>query len=279
MNETEGQAAHGQAQAAQEDRVKERLSHIRHKLLVVSGKGGVGKTTVAVNLAYALARSGKKTGILDIDFHGPNVAKMLGIEGRPLSGDESSIDPVTVIPNLTAVSLALAHPHPDDPVVWRGPLKMAAIRQFLGDVNWGDLDYLVIDSPPGTGDEPLSAAQLIPDLSGLVIVTTPQDVAVLDSRKCVKFAKLLNVPALGIIENMSGLVCPHCSGTIDLFKRGGGERSARELGVPFLGSIPIEPGLVEMADSGTPFVQAAAGSASAEAFEKIVEKIQELILR
>jgi len=187
-------------QLQQEKRLKENLSKIKNKLVVISGKGGVGKTTVSVNLAYGLAIKGYKTGILDIDLHGPNIAKMLGIEDVKLMNSDLGIEPARVLPNLKAISLALIGYNPDQPVIWRGPLKMIAIKQFLSDVNWGELDYLIIDSPPGTGDEPLSICQLIPDMAGAIVVTTPQDVAILDSRKSVLFAEQLKVPVTGIIR-------------------------------------------------------------------------------
>lgn len=261
----------------QEKRLKEKMSKIKHPLIVMSGKGGVGKTSVAVNLAYALSLAGKSVGILDVDIHGPNIAKMLGIESKLIYAMDSGIEPVEVTSNLKAVSLALTGNHPDHPVIWRGPMKTALIRQFLGDVNWGDLDYLVIDSPPGTGDEPLSVCQLIPNVSGAIIVTTPQDVAVLDARKSVQFAKELKLPVVGIIENMSGFTCPRCGNEIDIFKRGGGEDAAKELKVSFLGRVPIEPEFVEYADKGTPFVSFQKKSKSAEAFMGIVDKIREFI--
>jgi len=261
----------------QEKRIKDKISKIKYVLIVISGKGGVGKTSVAVNLGYALSLLEKKVGILDIDIHGPNIAKMLGIEDKSLYTSEFGIEPATVTSNLTAVSLALIGYDPDQPVIWRGPMKTALIRQFLGDVNWGKLDYLIVDSPPGTGDEPLSACQLIPKISGAIIVTTPQDVAVLDARKSVLFAQELKVPVVGIIENMSGFTCPHCHNQIDIFKRGGGEKAAQELKVPFLGRVPFQPEFVEYADKGTPFVSFQEKSKSALAFMDIVGKIKEFI--
>ena len=260
----------------EEDRDKElkkRMSRIKHKIIVMSGKGGVGKTSVAVNLSYTLARAGREVGILDIDLHGPNIAKMLGVEGRGLVGSENGIEAVRVLPNLKAASIAFALPSADNPIVWRGPMKANAIRQFLEEVNWGELDFLIVDSPPGTGDEPLSACQLIPNVSGAVIVTTPQDVSIVDARKSVFFARQLKIPVLGIIENMSGFVCPHCGKETPIFKKGGGEKAAKDLGVPFLGRIPFEPDLVEMADRGLPFVQSQKDSPSAAAFQEIVRKI------
>jgi len=257
----------------QEKRLKENLSRIKNKLIIISGKGGVGKTTVAVNLAYGLAVKGKKVGILDVDIHGPNIAKMLGIENTRLLAYDSGIEPVRVLDNLKAISLALMIKDQDQPVIWRGPLKMITIKQFLSDVNWGELDYLIIDSPPGTGDEPLSVCQLILDIDGAVIVTTPQDVAVLDSRKCVGFARQLKIPFLGIIENMSGFTCPHCGKKIDLFGKGGGEKAARDLEVPFLGSIPVESDMVKSGDSGQPFIHFRKGTPTAKIMGEIIDKI------
>jgi len=263
--------------AEQDRRLKERMAKIRHKLVVISGKGGVGKTSAAVNLAYNLAGNGKRTGILDVDIHGPNVAKMLGIEGRRLVHSDDGIRPVEVSNNLVAVSLALAMENPDQPIIWRGPLKMVTIKQFLADVAWGELDYLIIDSPPGTGDEPLSVCQLIQDVDGALIVTTPQDVAILDSRKSVLFAKELKVPVVGIIENMSGFTCPHCGAKIELFKSGGGERAAGDLKVPFLGRIPFEPEMVKSGDSGRPLISYGEGKGASKAIEEITERIEEFI--
>jgi len=257
----------------EDKQLKDRMSRIKHKIIVMSGKGGVGKTSVAVNLSYTLARAGREVGILDIDLHGPNIAKMLGVEGRGLVGSENGIEAVRVLPNLKAASIAFALPSADNPIVWRGPMKANAIRQFLEEVNWGELDFLIVDSPPGTGDEPLSACQLIPNVSGAVIVTTPQDVSILDARKSVFFARQLKIPVLGIIENMSGFVCPHCGKETPIFKKGGGEKAAKDLGVPFLGRIPFEPDLVDMADRGLPFVQSRKDSPSAKAFQEIVRHI------
>ncbi|MDP8212433.1 MAG: Mrp/NBP35 family ATP-binding protein [Candidatus Zapsychrus exili] len=260
-------------QLQQEKRLKENLSKIKNKLVVISGKGGVGKTTVSVNLAYGLAIKGYKTGILDIDLHGPNIAKMLGIEDVKLMNSDLGIEPARVLPNLKAISLALIGYNPDQPVIWRGPLKMIAIKQFLSDVNWGELDYLIIDSPPGTGDEPLSICQLIPDMAGAIVVTTPQDVAILDSRKSVLFAEQLKVPVTGIIENMSGFVCPHCGKEVDLFGIGGGEKASKDLKVPFLGRIPLEPLMIKSGDSGKPFIQFNKDRSGAKILDEIAEKI------
>ena len=259
----------------QERRLQENMSKIRHKIMVISGKGGVGKTSVAVNLANALSLANNEVGILDVDIHGPNIAKMLGIEHERLAVSEDGIEPVKVTVHLKAVSISLILENPDDPIIWRGPLKMVTIKQFLSDVHWGELDYLVVDSPPGTGDEPLSVCQLIPDLSGAVIVTTPQEIAVLDARKSLEFVRRLNVPAIGIIENMSGFICPHCHTEVNIFKKGGGEEFALASGVPFLGRIPLEPEFVELADRGTPFVAFEQELKSSKIFLQIVSKVEE----
>ena len=260
----------------QEKRLDERMSKVKHKIMVMSGKGGVGKTTVSVNLALTLAAKGYEVGILDADIHGPNVPKMLGIEDAHPEVSEDGIAPVIVPPRVKVMSLAFLLASKDTPVVWRGPLKMGAIKQFLSDVFWGELDCLIVDLPPGTGDEPLSVAQLIPNLDGAIVVTTPQDVALLDSRKSVSFAKELGMPVIGIVENMSGFKCPKCGETIDLFKIGGGERAASDMNVPFLGRIPIEAMIVESGDSGIPFVLAH-DSEAASAFEAIVDAIEQFV--
>ena len=211
---------------------------VRHVILVLSGKGGVGKSTVAVNLAYALSSHGYNTGLLDLDLHGPTVPKMLGIENFKLQTIDNKIEPVRVTGTLAAVSMAFLLPDTSTPVIWRGPMKMSAISQFLSDVNWGSLDFLVVDLPPGTGDEALTIAQLAPNLRGAVIVTTPQEVATLETSKAVRFVEKLGIPVIGVVENMSGMVCPHCQTEIDVFGKGGGKKMAEDLGVPFLGSIP-----------------------------------------
>ena len=266
MNETHDSEKEDQA-------LNERLARIKNTLLVMSGKGGVGKTSVAVNVAFSLASQGYAVGILDVDLHGPNVAKMLGIEKEKVVVAQGMIEPIPVLPDLKAVSLALFGYDPDKPVIWRGPLKMGAIKQLLVEVNWGDLDFLIVDAPPGTGDEPLSICQLIPTISGVIIVTTPQDVAVLDSRKSIFFARELNVPIVGVIENMSGFDCPHCGKKIDLFGTGGGRKAAESLNVPFLGAIPLEPEMVALADGGKPCVQYLKDSPAQGALRSITGRV------
>ncbi len=261
----------------QEERLKNNLSRIKNTLIVLSGKGGVGKTTFAVNLAYGLSKKNFRVGLIDADIHGPNTAKMLGIEDEKLFSNGKMIEPIRVAENLKVVSMAFLSQDRDQPVIWRGPLKMVVLKQFLSDVAWGDIDYLVVDSPPGTGDEPLSVCQLIKKVDGAIIVTTPQDVAILDSRKSVMFTRQLNVPVLGIVENMSGFVCPHCGKPIDLFGTGGGEKAAKEMGVPFLGRFPIDPELVKSGDMGKPFIQFNKESGSARAMDALVERIIQAI--
>ncbi len=240
------------------------------KIVVMSGKGGVGKSTVAANLAFTLALKGFKTGLLDCDIHGPSIPKMLGLTNiHGLETKDKKFKPVEVN-GLKVVSMGFLLPSPDMPVIWRGPVKHGFIKQVLEQVDWGDLDYLVIDLPPGTGDEVISIVQLAkPD--GAVIVTTPQDVALEDVRKAVNFALHVGLPVLGIIENMSGLLCPHCSKRIDVFGTGGGKKLAEEMGVPFVGEILLDPEVVKSGDEGKPFVQK--GTKTAEIFSEIVDKI------
>ncbi len=262
----------------QEELIKKRLSRIKHKIMVMSGKGGVGKTTISVNLALELARRGYKVGLLDADIHGPNVPLMLGLEGSHLKVSEKGIEPLVIgDEELKVVSMSFLLHSSDTPVIWRGPLKTSAIRQFLSEVNWGDLDFLIIDLPPGTGDEPLSIAQLIKDIDGSIIVTTPQEVALLDSRKSVNFSKKLGVPVLGIIENMSGFVCPYCGKEVNLFKVGGGEKAAKEHNVPFLGRIPIDPKIVEVEDAGRLIFEVGSDSPFFKAFSQVVDRLLEVL--
>ncbi len=250
---------------------------VKHVILVLSGKGGVGKSTVSVNLASALSAHGRTVGLLDLDFHGPNIPKMLGIEGQKPVVLAKHIEPVHVTGTLSVMSMAFLLKDTSTPVVWRGPMKMIAIQQFLDEVNWGTLDYLVVDLPPGTGDEALSIAQLAPNVKGAVIVTTPQDVAVLDAVKSVKFIEKLEIPVIGIIENMSGMICPHCGDTIDLFGRGGGKKAAEDLGVPYLGAIPLDPEMVKAGDEGRPYVLRHADTPTWKAVDAVMEKLVKLV--
>ncbi len=263
--------------AHQEEMLREKLFHIDHRIMVMSGKGGVGKSTVAANLAVGLARRGYQVGILDADVHGPNIPKMLGVDQERPKGTAQGMLPIQVFPNLKAFSIGFLLPNGDSPVVWRGPLKHGVFKQFLAEVEWGDLDYLIVDLPPGTGDEPLSIASLIGQVDGSVIVTTPQDVALLDSRKAVVFSQMVHVPVIGMVENMSGFPCPHCGKEIGLFKIGGGEKAARDLKVPFLGRIPLDPGIVENCDEGKPFVAVNPESAAAKAFYHITDQILDFV--
>jgi ATP-binding protein involved in chromosome partitioning len=264
-------------------KLKERLSRIKHTIMVMSGKGGVGKSTVAANLATSLSLEGYAVGVLDGDIHGPNIPKILGVENRLLVGDDGgNIKPVEAAAKLKVISVGNLLENKDQPVIWRGPMKHSMIRHFLRDVNWGVLDFLIVDLPPGTGDEPLSIAQIIKQAHTntppyAIVVTTPQDVALLDSRKSVEFSRALNLRLLGIIENMSSMSCPHCGKPIDLFKTGGGERAAKDLKVPFLGAIPIDPAIVQDTDNGTPFVLADRDNEVNRAFKKIVTKILDAI--
>jgi ATP-binding protein involved in chromosome partitioning len=258
--------------------VSARMSKVKHKIMVLSGKGGVGKTTVAANLAVALSMQDLDVGLMDADIHGPDIPKILGIEEkRPeIEASTSTFLPVPVLPRLKAISIGFMLPSRDSSVIWRGPMKYNAIRQFLADVEWGELDYMIVDLPPGTGDEALSVVQLMGKLDGSIIVTTPQDLALLDSRKAVNFSQILRVPVIGIIENMSGFICPHCGKEVNIFKYGGGERAALDLGVPFLGRVPLDPQMVEAADSGIPFVLQQ-DSKVREAFEEIVVKVRAFV--
>ncbi len=271
----QGSCSEAEKEAHSEELLKKTMGRIKHKFMVMSGKGGVGKTTVAVNLAVTLARNGLQVGVLDADVHGPNIPKMLGLDHGRLDASPDGIKPVSLSPNLKVVSMAFLLTDSDSPVVWRGPLKHQAFKQFLSEVLWGDLDYLIVDLPPGTGDEPLSIAQLINDVDGSIIVTTPQDVALLDSRKAVSFSRMLKIPVVGIVENMGGFSCPHCGKSIDLFKVGGGEKAARELNVPFLGRVVFDLEIVQSSDRGVPFVESIPDSKAARAFSEIGKKCEE----
>jgi Mrp family chromosome partitioning ATPase len=253
--------------------IARRLSRIKHKIIVMSGKGGVGKSTVAVNLAYTLAHHGCRVGLLDIDIHGPNVPKMLGIEGKRITGSDSALKPVLHGPNLKLMSIGFLLRSASDAVIWRGPLKMRIIEQFIKDVEWEDLDFLIVDAPPGTGDEPLSVCQMIDDADGALIVTTPQEVALTDIRKSITFCRQVSTRVLGVIENMSGFVCPHCGQRMDLFKSGGGARVAKEMQVPFLGEIPFDATVVDAGDSGVPITALAGDCAVTRAMRSIIERL------
>ncbi|MCP4712149.1 MAG: P-loop NTPase [Planctomycetes bacterium] len=271
-----GTGQNAAAQELEELQLAQRLSQIKHKILVMSGKGGVGKSMVAVNLAAALARSGKQVGLLDVDIHGPSVPKLLSLNGQRIGVEEEGIVPVPYNDNLKAMSIGFLLRQEDDALIWRGPMKIGVIKQFLKDVDWGQLDYLVIDLPPGTGDEPLSICQMIEDADGAIVVTTPQELALIDVRKCISFCRQLNLKVLGVVENMSGFACPHCQKTSDIFKSGGGEKMAQDMGVPFMGRIPIDPAVTQAADDGIPFVIEYTDSATTKAFENILPTILEL---
>jgi len=254
--------------------LQERLSRIGRTLMVLSGKGGVGKSTVAVNLALSLAAQGQRVGLLDVDIHGPSIPKMLGLNGQKLGVSEGNeIIPMEYYGKLHVVSMGLLIEHDDQPIVWRGPLKYNVIKEFLQNVTWGNLDYLVIDAPPGTGDEPLSIGQLIKERASAVIVTTPQQVATIDVAKCITFCNQLGLPVAGIIENMSGFICPHCGKEVDIFSKGGGKELAERMKVPFLGAVPLDPDIVKSGDSGQPYILTYTNTETAKRFDEIVEKI------
>jgi ATP-binding protein involved in chromosome partitioning len=253
--------------------VLDRMSRVRRKILILSGKGGVGKSTVAVNLAVAFSQAGRRAGLLDVDVHGPSIPTMLGLDAGDVGYENGAIVPAEV-DGLKVLSLGLFLRSPDDAVIWRGPMKMNAIRQFLADVAWGDLDVLIIDSPPGTGDEPLSVCQLLGAVDGAVIVTTPQKVAAVDVRKSISFCRELGVPVIGVIENMSGFVCPQCGTVTAVLREGGGAVIAEDMGVPFLGSIPLDPSIAESCDEGRPYIRDFADSPTARIVDAIVKSIE-----
>ncbi|MGQ9781784.1 MAG: Mrp/NBP35 family ATP-binding protein [Nitrososphaeria archaeon] len=263
----------------EQKKLKDNMALIKHKIAVISGKGGVGKSTVAVNLAMALAMHGylNQIGILDADIHGPCIPKMMGVRGQRIMGNPIGIFPVSGPLGIKIVSMDFLIPNEDDPIIWRGPLKIKAIKQFLSDIIWGRLQYLLIDLPPGTGDEPLSVIQLIQDLDGVIIVTIPSEVSQIVVRKAVTFAKQLNVPIIGIIENMSGFVCPKCGAEVEIFRTGGGQKIAEDLSVPFLGRIPIDPDICSDSDRGIPFIVEHKDSPSTKAFIGIVGKIEQFL--
>jgi len=265
-----------QIQAEQDAAVKSSLDKIKNKIIVMSGKGGVGKTSTSVNLSIALAKKGHNVGIMDVDLHGPDVPRMLGLDGMPEVNQNRKLSPMNYSDNLKAISIESFTPGKDDAIIWRGPLKFSAIRQFIADVDWGNLDFLVIDSPPGTGDEPLTVAQNIADAKA-VIVTTPQEVALADVRKSINFCKTVNMEIFGLVENMSELSCPHCNQMIELFGSGGGARTAKEMGIQFLGSIPFDLQVVACGDSGVSYQEAHSDSAVTRAFAVVADKLSQLI--
>ncbi len=262
-------------QAEQDAAVNSSLARIKNKIMVMSGKGGVGKTSTSVNLSIALANKGFKVGIMDVDLHGPDVPRMLGLEGMLGLSKNKKLEPMRSIKNLKAVSIESLTSSKDDAIIWRGPIKYSAIKQFIGDVEWGDLDFLVIDSPPGTGDEPLTIAQTITDAKA-VIVTTPQEVSLADVRKSISFCKTVKMEIFGLVENMSGFECPHCHENVDIFGSGGGERTATEAGIRFLGKVPFDQKVVACGDSGTSIQEKYADSPVSKAITDIADKVAEL---
>ena len=267
--------------SSEQQKIKEKMDKIKHKIIIFSGKGGVGKSTVSANLAFGLANRGYKVGILDSDFHGPDIPLLLGIQDRRpgIIPETNEITPVVGPLGIKAMSIGFLIEDPKQPVIWRGPLKLKAIKEFIMNVDWGELDFIIIDFPPGTGDEVLTAMQVIPNIDGSIIVTTPQEVALLDSRKAVVMSQKLNVPVLGIIENMAGFICPHCGKKTYIFGIGGGENAAKELNVDFLGRVPLDVRLRELSDEGKPFIvnypDAEASKALTEIINKILQKIGE----
>jgi Mrp family chromosome partitioning ATPase/predicted Fe-Mo cluster-binding NifX family protein len=258
--------------AVQDQKISDFLSSVKHTLLVMSGKGGVGKSTVAANIATFLSAEGHSVGLLDIDMHGPSIAGLMGLTGFPLNTIGERIQPYMVSENLKVMSMQGFLQHPDQAVIWRGPLKIGVIKQLLADVDWGRLDYLIIDSPPGTGDEPLTVAQTVPGCQA-VVVTTPQEVALADVRKSLHFCRQTGMNVLGIVENMSGFVCPDCGRLHNIFKSGGGEKTARDWGVPFLGKIPIDQTVVQMGDCGKSILSG--NGPATESFKEIIRNIED----
>lgn len=264
----------GHGPSPEEDEIlRQRLGQIAFKILVLSGKGGVGKSTVAANLAVALAAAGKRTGLLDVDVHGPSVPKLLGLDGRAMDFNGEALLPITISSGLKVASLGFLLKSARDAVIWRGPMKYKAIRELLGGVDWGDLDVLVVDCPPGTGDEPLAVAQMVGRPASALVVTTPQQVAIADVRRSIAFCQQVGLPVLGLVENMSGYLCPRCGESTPLFKSGGGQQLAQEMSVPFLGNLPIDPQIVDSGDGGTPFVERFAQSPSACAFAELLKPV------
>lgn len=252
------------------------MNNVAHKFLVLSGKGGVGKSTIAVNLAVWLSIRGKNVGLLDIDIHGPSIPKLLNLNNKGLQADGDKIKPFSYSHTLKIISVGFLLQDDSNAVIWRGPMKHNVIKQFVTDVSWGNLDYLVVDCPPGTGDEPLSIVQLLGNADGAVIVTTPQQLSVIDVKKCITFCRQLSLPVLGVIENMSGFVCPHCNHRIDIFTKDGGKQMAADSNVPFLGSVPIDSALVSACDSGKPFISFDSQSPAAQTLNHAFESLLQL---
>jgi len=257
--------------------IRGNMKDVKHKIVVLSGKGGVGKTTVATNLAMAFSKQGLRSGILDVDIYGPNVPKLLGLEGLHPKAENERIQPITGPLDLKVMSMGFLLRQTDDAIAWRGPLVGKAIRQFLSDVMWGELDVLVVDLPPGTGDETLSVLQSIPDIDGVIIVSTPQEVAVLDARRAIRLVKRMGVPVLGIIENMSEFVCPKCGEVYRLFGEGATQKAAKDFGIRHLGTLPLDPRIISLSDKGTPFVEEDPDSKAAKEFVSVVSHISEII--
>jgi ATP-binding protein involved in chromosome partitioning len=262
-----------------DQKLKKNMSRIKHKIAIISGKGGVGKSTVAANLAMAFALNGheNRVGILDVDIHGPCIPKLLGVKGKTCPISPIGALPVTGPKGIKVVSMDFLIQNQETPVIWRGPLKMQAIRQFLSDFMWGELDFLFIDAPPGTGDESLSVMQLIPDMDGTIIVTIPSEVSEDVVKKAVSFSRQMKIPVIGVVENMSGYTCPKCGEKVNILGAGGGKRIAEELNVPFLGQIPIDPKICEKADKGETFINGNLDSSSVKAFKEIVRKVQDFL--
>ena len=256
-----------------DDSIKEVLADIKTKLLVMSGKGGVGKSSVSAGLAMYLAERGYQVGLLDVDIHGPSLAGMMGLQGLLDIDENQRVLPKAVNANLKIVSMQSLMQNKDQAVIWRGPAKSGVIRQFVGDVRWGKLDFLIVDAPPGTGDEPMSVAQYIPDAQA-IIVTTPQDVALADVRKSINFCRTIQMKIMGLVENMGPFTCPCCGKTISLFKAGGGQRTASQMDVPFLGTLPFDPQVVKVFDGGTPFELKSAAADFIDALAQLVEKVE-----
>jgi len=273
QQQTPDMAQRRQQMAEQDQVIAERLAQVEHIIAVISGKGGVGKTTLATAVANKLATEGFAVGLLDTDITGPNVPLMMGIEGQRPTMDGGFIVPLASATGVKVMSMGMLAEDRDTPVIWRGPLRGIAVRQFVADVQWGELDYLIIDLPPGTGDEALTVAQSLPGIDGVVVVTTPQEASLEDCRKAVNFARRLELEVLGVVENMSGLICPHCGERIDVFGSGGGEKMAKQLGVPFLGRVPLALALVEATDQGQPLSEQLVGAPVWEALSGIIAKL------